>query len=651
MDKRTVLAFVLIALVFFAWSYFFSPTPAPVATTPDTTAAAATPGPTASAPTPAAPTRELPAKYRALAAGDNRYVTIETPLYRATINSRGGTLARFELRTYNTWYGAPVQLISDSTGFPGVLGIEYAGRDGAIVSTRELNYSIDAPTDLTLGENDSVVVVARLALAGAAAASDSTADTTGGTAADTAAPGTASTDASAGGVIEKRFVFRGNSYGIDFAVAMRDMASEIGGGSYRILWEQGLKYQEHNSVDESSKSRAFVNSTEDLKTIDASSLGEPVHDTTRGTISWVGLTSKYFGAALLPKTAIANASVVIDGTNASADSGGFVESYDIAMQVPVRDASSTQQFTLFVGPLEHDVVGDLGLSGMIDMGFDLIVRPIGEYFMLPFFQFLHSFISNFGVVIIVFSIVIRLLLWPLSVPQIKSSRKMQLLQPKIAEIRERLKDDPQQQQMETMKVYREYGINPVGGCLPLVLQLPILYALWATLSSAIDIRQESFMLWIHDLSIPDAVIHLPFSLPLLGNFISGLALLMGITLFIQQKMMITDPKQKAMIYIMPVMLTLMFNHLPSGLNLYYLTFNLLSIGQQVYMTKYAKSTITLEDLKREASTKKKGWLSSKLEEAQKIAEMQQKTGGGSKSSPSSTAPSRNGGGRDNKRLK
>jgi len=184
-----------------------------------------------------------------------------------------------------------------------------------------------------------------------------------------------------------------------------------------------------------------------------------------------------------------------------------------------------------------------------------------------------------------------------------------------------------------------------------VLQLPILYALWATLSSAIDIRQESFMLWIHDLSIPDAVIHLPFSLPLLGNFISGLALLMGITLFIQQKMMITDPKQKAMIYIMPVMLTLMFNHLPSGLNLYYLTFNLLSIGQQVYMTKYAKSTITLEDLKREASTKKKGWLSSKLEEAQKIAEMQQKTGGGSKSSPSSTAPSRNGGGRDNKRLK
>jgi YidC/Oxa1 family membrane protein insertase len=242
--------------------------------------------------------------------------------------------------------------------------------------------------------------------------------------------------------------------------------------------------------------------------------------------------------------------------------------------------------------------------------------------MLPFFQFLHSFISNFGVVIIVFSLVIRLLLWPLSVPQIRSSRKMQLLQPKIAEIRELHKDDPQKQQMETMKVYREYGVNPVGGCLPLILQLPILYALWTTLSNAIDLRQADFAFWIHDLSVPDALIHLPFSLPLLGNQISGLALIMGATLFIQQSLMITDPKQRMMIYIMPVFLTIAFNYFPAGLNLYYLTFNLLSIGQHYYMRNYSKSKLTLDDLKASAKGKKAGWLSKKLEEAQKIAEMQ-----------------------------
>jgi YidC/Oxa1 family membrane protein insertase len=647
MDKRTVLAFVLIALVFFTWSYFFSPKPDPSAAkrtdslvTPPRTA---DPLPTPNTPVAQAP--ELPAQYKRFAEGANRYVTIETPLYKATLNSRGGTLARFELKKFKTWYGAPVQLISDSTGFPGVLAVGYAMRDGKQVSTRDLNFTIDAPTSLTIGENDSVVVTARLALGGAPAAADSTPGAERTPGADTTVPST-STPTGAG-TIEKRFVFRGSSYGIGLGVAMQNMASEIGGGAYRITWDGGLKYQEHNSVDESSKARALVSTSEDLFKIDATSTDEPIRDTTRGTVGWVGVTSKYFGAALLPKTPIANAAVIVNGSASRVDSSGLVERYDIALQVPYTQASQAQEFTLFVGPLDHDIVSDFGLTDMVDMGFELLVRPIGEFFMLPFFQFLHSFIPNFGVVIIVFSLVIRMLLWPLSIPQIKSSRKMQLLQPKIAEIREKHKDDPQQQQMETMKVYREYGINPVGGCLPLILQLPILYALWATLSSAIDIRQQGFAFWIRDLSVPDVLITLPFSVPLLGNFLSGLALVMGATLFIQQKMMITDPKQKAMVYIMPVMLTLMFNHLPSGLNLYYLTFNLLAIGQQVYMTKYAKNSLTLEDLKRDASTKKKGWLSSKLEEAQKMAEMQQKASATAKSGSASPAPrgNRNGKGR------
>lgn len=159
----------------------------------------------------------------------------------------------------------------------------------------------------------------------------------------------------------------------------------------------------------------------------------------------------------------------------------------------------------------------------------------------------------------------------------------------------------------------------------MLLQLPVLYALWTTLSNAIDLRQADFAFWIHDLSIPDTLINLPISLPLLGNQISGLALIMGATLFIQQKMMITDPKQKIIIYIMPVFLTIAFNYLPSGLNLYYFMFNLLSIGQQYYLRNMSKSTLTLEELKKQAKGKKKGWLAQKMEEAQKMAEMQNRT--------------------------
>jgi YidC/Oxa1 family membrane protein insertase len=611
MDKRTISAFILIGLIFFAWSFFFTPKPTPPAKKNDTTAQKSdnTPLPNTPPPQQQAPpeTRYSGTPYATHLAGEQRFVTVETPLYKAILNTKGGLLARFELKKYRSWYGAPVQLISDSTGFPGELGITFRTRDGKEVSTEDLTFSIDAPEKISLGEKDSVVITARLPLADSAMTTDSNAQ-------------------SPARAIEKRFVFHGNDYTVGFDVTMQNMADQIGGSAYQINWKQGLKYQEHNSVDESAKAKTLLSINHDITEFDEHEAGKSKEEKYTGPIDWIGLTVRYFGFAMIPSTPIPNAAATVTGRAAAADSSGLVETYSVALQVPYAQPTETRSFKLFIGPLEYPIVKEQGLQAMIDIGARWIVRPIGEFFMLPVFRALHSFIANYGVVIIVFSLIIRALLWPLSIPQIKSSRKMQLLQPKIAEIRAKFSDDQQRQQMETMNIYREYGINPVSGCLPLVLQMPILYALWATLSSSIELRQASFALWIHDLSIPDIAVTLPFSLPLLGNQLSGLALIMGATLFIQQKMMITDPKQKAMIYFMPVLLTLMFNHLPSGLNLYYLMFNLLSIGQQIYMTKFSKSTVTLEDLKKQASTKKKGWLSQKMAEAQKMAEMQQTAG-------------------------
>jgi YidC/Oxa1 family membrane protein insertase len=170
---------------------------------------------------------------------------------------------------------------------------------------------------------------------------------------------------------------------------------------------------------------------------------------------------------------------------------------------------------------------------------------------------------------------------------------------------------------QMMKLYKDYGVNPVSGCLPLLLQMPILYALWSVFRSAIELRQSSFIWWITDLSNPDVILSLPFKLPLLGmSEISGLALLMGITMFIQQKMTVKDPRQKAMVYIMPVMFTLMFNGFPSGLNLYYFLFNLISICQQFYMTKI-KGGVVLEKVPE--TQRKKGFM-DRLVEAQKANE-------------------------------
>lgn len=202
----------------------------------------------------------------------------------------------------------------------------------------------------------------------------------------------------------------------------------------------------------------------------------------------------------------------------------------------------------------------------------------------------------------------KIVLNPFTRYQMKSMKKMTEMQPKMNAIKEKYKDDPQKQQQALMRFYKEEKINPAGGCLPLLLQMPILYALFGVFNSTIELRQAYFGLWIKDLAVPDVIVHLPFKIPLFGiTDISGLAVLMGITMFLQQKMTVKDPKQKAMVYVMPIMLTLIFMSLPAGLNLYYFVFNLLSIVEQYFVTHRKKKTeAAVNEVKPRPALKHKG---------------------------------------------
>jgi YidC/Oxa1 family membrane protein insertase len=263
---------------------------------------------------------------------------------------------------------------------------------------------------------------------------------------------------------------------------------------------------------------------------------------------------------------------------------------------------------VYLGPLEYDTVKEYGrgLEQTMALGAAWIIRPIAEYVMIPVFKFLRWFIPNYGVVIIVFSILLKFALHPLTRTSMKSMRKMQALNPLMTEIREKYKDEPQKMNEHVMKLYKEYGVNPASGCLPILLQMPILFALYAVFRSSIELRQSAFVWWIDDLSIPDVIAKLPFTIPLFGiTDISGLAVAMGVTMFIQQKMTVTDPRQKAMVWMMPIMMVLLFNSLPSGLNLYYFVFNLLSIVQQMWFNRQHKD----EPLRKVDSKKDSGgWI-------------------------------------------
>jgi len=228
---------------------------------------------------------------------------------------------------------------------------------------------------------------------------------------------------------------------------------------------------------------------------------------------------------------------------------------------------------------------------------------------------LHGFFSNWGVVIIVFSIVIKLVTIPLSTGQMRSMRKMQVLQPKVTEVREKFKDDPKKMNEELLKVYRTYGVNPAGCCLPLVLQMPILFALYQVLRNVIQLRQAPFALWITDLSAPDVLFRFGTKLPIVGwETMSGLTLLLVTTMFVQQMFTVTDPRQKQMAYIMPIVFIFMFNNLPSGVGLYYFMFNIFGLVQQFYLTKIAKPP-SIEEMK--ANPKKGGGLMARLQDMEK----------------------------------
>lgn len=583
MGKQETLGFILIAAVLMAWMYFTSPQrqhEAPSSTTTTETIKDSVPATSAktnpgtqeikqlSTASPA-PADSLGKYFSGTEIGSEKTFTVETDHYIAEISTKGGTIKRWILKNYKTWDKHPVQLVNSAAGDFNIL---FTTTDGRIINTK--NHFFSAPMPIggkkILSRDEQYTV--DLVLNGRE------------------------------GRIIKRLSFKNGTYDCKADIAFEGMQNVVANYEYQILWESGLKYAEFNSVDESNSAAAYTYGGGVLKEINAASFGDNPKEDPSGQTDWVATRTKYFAVALMSEDR-KSTGAYLEGQHLHAPDNGAVEKYSIALKYPFKNtAQETATITLFAGPMEYSTLKsyDRGLHEMMSLGWSWI-RPITIYIFIPLFNILHSFISNYGLVIILFSIIVKLALHPLTKTSMRSMRNMQKLQPLMQEMREKYKNDPQTLNVQTMKLYKDYGVNPAGGCLPLLLQMPILFALYSLFSSSIELRQAPFVFWITDLSVPDIFIPLPFSLPLLGNYISGLTMAMGITMFVQQKQTVTDPTQKAMVWMMPIMMTVMFNHFPSGLNLYYFVFNILSIGQQYYFNKIHSS----EPLKKIPENKRK----------------------------------------------
>ncbi|MBD3290139.1 membrane protein insertase YidC, partial [candidate division KSB1 bacterium] len=300
-----------------------------------------------------------------------------------------------------------------------------------------------------------------------------------------------------------------------------------------------------------------------------------------GKIDWVAIRTKYFASIIFPDTEDDISARLSGATESFGDEKvdkTFKAFLEMRMPYSSRD-SEIRNFQVYLGPLDYYLVKqyDDGFDEIMGYG-PAIIRPFAKL-TIRVFRFLHGFIPNYGVVLIVFSILVKIVVYPLTRKSYVAMREMQKLQPLMTEMREKYKNDPQRLNKEMMALYKEHGVNPLSGCLPTLLQMPLLWAIFLVFRNTIQLRQAEFIWWINDLSSPDTIL-LPFSMPLIGNELHIIPLLMGATMFIQQRMTMKDPKQKAMVYFMPIFLTFIFYNFPSGLNLYYTLFNLFSMLQQ-----------------------------------------------------------------------
>jgi YidC/Oxa1 family membrane protein insertase len=565
MDKRTLLAVVLSIAVIFTYQTFFVKPPVKTQQTAPIQQEAAV-APQAANPAPAAGEKATPPTVvqtqqtsgrmigAQAAVGTGRDVIVETPLYRAVFTTRGAALKSFQLKQYQTalpndedlvdiFYrligkGTPkptgqsklVELVHVSEGMPRPLAVSFP--DSTVNIPGDGFYEADGNTlDMTRGPDPRKLTFTQTY------------------------PGELR--------IDKIFTFHPDKYSFELEVRVHNLAGYPLNQNGGLTWYQ---YVDPNAPVDSYGHDGPVSYI--AKTIDRPEVAKLEADKVLGPdVSWGGFESKYFIASLIPQ----NPSLT--SFRMSKDSSNLIA---VSLKGPKNVIPPGQpgvfNYSLYLGPKDHTILKaqNIGLENAIDFGDWLkwLAMPL-----LTALKFLYDYVHNYGIAIIILTILIKVIFWPLGNKSYKSMKEMQKLQPKMAALREKYKDDKTKLSQESMALYKTHKVNPLGGCLPMVVQIPVFFGLYKCLLYAIELRHSPLFWWIQDLSAKDPYYITP--------------IIMGATMFIQQKMTPTgaDPMQAKIMLFMPIIFTFMFLNFPSGLVIYWLFNNIISIGQQVYINR------------------------------------------------------------------
>jgi len=507
-------------------------------------------------------TRAEMGMFTAASIADTAELKVETPLYSATFTNVGAGPSQITFKDYETWDHKPVKMISDTTQSAYSMG--FLTSENYNVETEELVFKQLTPgKSLTVGEGDSTQVQYAL-------------------------------DLSDNRRLLYTYTLFGDSHNIKLDVQFEGMQRDIIGGSVDFGWKPALNFTEKNpETTEATYASAYVYTGGEMEQLKLSEAGRNTQNY-NGDIDWVATRTKFFTQII--ETMNPTESALLVGEQTGATDKTTTEHRYRSFITTDLSPKGTASFQMYVGPLSyHALQGfDAQAYNMVDTGYSWlswISDPLVKYIIIPYFGFVDDYMG-YGLAIILFAVLIKMILYPLTKKSYKSMAEMKELQPKMQEIKEKYADDPEKQQKATMKLYKEAGVNPLGGCLPNLLQLPILITLWRFFQNSILIRQQEF-LWASDLSAPDYIINLPLNVPFLGDQIAGFVLLMTGAMIAQSKLTggmgpggggggaPGGINMKAFQYVFPFMLLFIFNNFASGLSLYYLIYNVVSIAQQL----------------------------------------------------------------------
>ena len=596
MDKNQATGLILFAAVILAYSVFFASTPElpPVAETATTTTASTSPSET-----PTNQAQQLPdslldaqrvSKFGALAAltlGEEKEQILENEVIKITLSNKGGKIKEVLLKNYTSWKEEPLYLLDSAQSN---LTFSLDTRTGAI-DLSELYFTPTLSTEEVEGVSQQVLTF------------------------------TASTEA--GQLIQKYVLAEGN-YTVQKTFEIARYEGIITAKAIQLNWTDEIKAQEKDLAE--SRRKTQVNYYLADGTYENLGLSDdPEEAKVAGPVKWVSFSQRFFTAGIIADSVFQEVAL----TQSTPADSSIVRSMSASLALPLIDGKAS--FTHYFGPDQYKTLKGVtaGFEENVDMGY-FFVSWVNKYIVVHLFEFLEKYFNSYGLIIILIVFIIKMALLPLTYKSYIGMAKMRVIKPEIDELKEKYGDDATKMQQEQMKLFSQLGVSPISGCLPLLLQMPFLFAMFFFFPSAIELRQESLW-WADDLSTYDEFIKLPFTIPFYGAHVSLFTLLMTVSqvayaYFNNQLTTATGP-MKNIGYIMPVMFMFVLNSYPAGLSFYYFVSNIFTFGQQALIKLFVDDTKIrqkVEENKLKNVDKKKSKFQQRLEDAMKVADANKK---------------------------